>query len=222
MSLIVIDGLDGSGKATQTEQIYRWLVDAGEKAKKVSFPDYDSESSALVKMYLRGDFGKEAGNVNPYAASSFFAVDRYASYQRNWKKDYENGTTILCDRYSTSNAIHQMTKLDRGEWRDYLLWQEDFEYEKLGIPRPSLVLYLDMDPEVANGLISGRYGGDETKRDIHENLDYLKQCRDAAMFAAQTLGWKVVICGDAQKPYAIPEITKKLKREIGKVVDIHD
>ena len=222
MSLIVIDGLDGSGKATQTGQIYRWIEDAGKKVRKVSFPDYDSESSALVKMYLRGDFGREAGDVNPYAASSFFAVDRYASFQRNWKADYERGTTILCDRYSTSNAIHQMTKLSPKQWKDYLLWQEDFEYEKLGIPRPSLVLYLDMDPEVANKLISGRYGGDEGKRDIHENLDYLKKCRDAAMFAAEVLQWKVVVCSDSQNPYTIPEITEKLKREIGKVVDIHD
>ena len=149
MSLVVLEGLDGSGKGTQAKLLAEALVCRGVPLRPVTFPDYSSPSSSLVKMYLNGEFGAEPGDVNAYAASAFYAVDRFASFRKGWGGDYRQGKLILCDRYATSNMVYQMGKLPRAEWDGYLAWMEDFEYQKLGIPRPDLVLYLDMPVEVA-------------------------------------------------------------------------
>lgn len=192
--LIVIEGLDGSGKATQTQLLHQSLLQQGINAQKVSFPNYESDSSALVRMYLNGDFGKNAGDVNAWAASSFYAVDRYASYHTSWRGFYEGGGTVLADRYTTSNAIHQCAKLPKQQWEEYISWLEDFEYTKLAIPAPSLVVYLDVEPEVSQSLLTQRYGG-EDKKDIHEkDLEYLLLCREAAQWCAARLGWHTVKC----------------------------
>ncbi len=191
MELIVLDGLDGSGKSTQIDLLEQNLIALGKKVKKISFPDYANESSALVKLYLSGAFGEDAYAVNAYAASSFYAVDRYASYKQFWQKEYEQGTVILAARYTTSNAIHQMGKLPPQEWDTYLAWLEDYEYGKLGLPRPNAVLFLDMDPEISARLITSRYHGDESKRDIHEkNRQYLKECTKSARYAGEKLGFQ--------------------------------
>ena len=193
--LIVIEGLDGSGKATQAKRLVEALKERGEKVRMVSFPNYDSDSSALVKMYLAGEFGKEPGDVNAYAASSFFAVDRYAGFKTDWGKLYREGDTIVADRYTTSNAVHQCSKLPDEQWESFLQWLFDFEYRLLGIPAPDLVIYLQTDPAVSQKLMSGRYGGDESKKDIHEsNLTYMNRSRQAAEYCAKTLGWKTVQC----------------------------
>ena len=126
MSLIVVEGLDGSGKATQTARLLAMLEKQG-PVRRVSFPDYESPSSSLVKMYLGGEFGTRPEDVSAYAASSFYAVDRYASFRKNWQQDYEAGQLILADRYVTSNIVYQLTKLPRGEWAEYVRWEEDFE-----------------------------------------------------------------------------------------------
>ena len=192
--LIVIEGLDGSGKATQAKLLYDRLSEQNMKVREVSFPDYDSDSSALVKMYLNGEFGNTPGSVNAYAASSFYAVDRYASYKRNWQDDYKEGI-IIADRYTTSNAIHQCSKLSKEEWDDYLIWLSEFEYEKLGIPKPDIVIYLKVDVTVSQELMNQRYHGDTSKKDIHESdVDYLKKSREAAEYCSRKLGWKIVEC----------------------------
>lgn len=192
--LIVIEGLDGSGKATQAELLCEGLRKQGVKIRKVSFPDYDSDSSALVKMYLSGQFGSKPDDVNAYAASSFYAVDRYASFKKDWSEDYKSGV-IVADRYTTSNAIHQCSKLPREQWDEYLEWLFDFEYQKVGIPEPSLVVYLKVEPEVSQKLMNERYAGDESKKDIHEqDIEYLKRSREAAEYCSRKLGWKVVQC----------------------------
>ena len=134
--LIVIEGLDGSGKATQAQKLFEKLKEQEKQVIKVSFPDYNSNSSALVKMYLNGEFGSEPNQVNPYAASSFYAIDRFASYTKNWKKFYLNGGTVIADRYTTSNAIHQCAKLPEEHWNDFINWLFHYEYELLGIPEP--------------------------------------------------------------------------------------
>ena len=167
-------------------------------------------------MYLGGDFGSQPEDVNVYAASSFYAVDRYASYRRHWQTDYEAGTLILADRYTTSNAVHQAVKLPEAEWKDYLQWLSDYEYQKLGIPRPDSVIFLDMPVEVSQKLMTARYGGEEGKKDVHEaNVRYLHACRKAALFAAKELGWSVVTCAEGGSPLPIEqihaEIIKKLK-----------
>lgn len=193
--LIVIEGLDGSGKGTQAKRLYDALKEKGVRARKVSFPNYESDSSALVKMYLNGDFGKDPGDVNAYAASSFYAVDRYAGYKQDWGKDYLGGSVIVADRYATSNAVHQCSKLPEGEWSAFLEWLFHYEYDLLGIPAPDVVIYLQVDPCVSQKLMTNRYGGDEEKKDIHEsNLDYLKRSQRAAEYCCETLGWRIVRC----------------------------
>ena len=116
--LIVIEGLDGSGKSTQTELLQKNLAALSVDTKRIKLPDYDDPSSTLVRMYLGGEFGNDPSCVNVYAASSFYAVDRYASYSRHWKEDYLSGKVILADRYTSSNAVHQAVKLPQSEWGD--------------------------------------------------------------------------------------------------------
>jgi len=193
--LIVIEGLDGSGKATQAQKLTQALTDAGKNARKVSFPDYESSSSALVKMYLAGEFGSDPSDVNAYAASSFYAVDRYASYKKDWGKFYQAGGYVIADRYTTSNAIHQCCKLPREEWDNYLDWLFTHEYKLLGIPAPDQVIYLRVAVERSQKLMEQRYHGDESKKDIHEsNTDYLLKSQVAADYCAQKMDWKVVSC----------------------------
>ena len=209
--LMVIDGLDGCGKSTQLELLDAALKARGVEYKQISFPDYSQPSSALVKMYLGGELGGSASAVNAYAASSFYAVDRYASYTRFWAKDYQSATPIVAARYVTSNAIHQMTKLDRSEWDAYLDWLSDYEYDKLGLPRPNCVVFLDMPIEVSQKLLEKRYHGDATQKDIHErDIHYLLSCREAALFAADKQGWHVVPCSDGEDPLPMDSIHQQI------------
>lgn len=216
--LIVLDGLDGSGKSTQGLRLMEELQAKGKKIKLISFPDYAEPSSALVKMYLNGEFSDDPDAVNAFAASSFYAVDRYASYKKFWEADYLGDTVILATRYVSSNAIHQMEKLPKAEWDGYLAWLEDFEYEKLQLPRPDVTVFLDMSREVADRLIMSRYEGDESKKDIHEkNMDYLVRCRETARYAAEKQDWKVISCDDGKEPFAMEAITGKILEAIGDV-----
>ena len=210
--LVVIDGLDGSGKTTQFDRVGEYLERRGTSYKKICFPDYDNPSSALVKMYLAGEFGSAPDAVNAYAASSFYAVDRYASYKKFWQADYAQGRLILAARYTTSNAIHQMAKLPEGEWDAYLAWLEDYEYERLGLPRPDRVIFLDMPPHISQRLMTRRYAGDESKKDIHErDRAYLLSCRASALYAAGRLGWQVITCAEGEEPRAVEDITRELQ-----------
>ena len=216
MALVVLEGLDGSGKGTQTGLLRQGLEDRGIPVRQVTFPDYQSPSSALVKMYLGGEFGTDPEDVNAWAASTFYAVDRYASYQKDWKKDYQAGTLILCDRYATSNLVYQMGKLPREQWGQYLAWVEDLEYEKLGIPRPDAVLYLDMPIEISQKLLLSRYQGDSGKKDIHEShLEFLRSCRECARFAGERLGWQVISCENGGEPLQVEDI----RRAVAEVVE---
>jgi len=213
--LIVIEGLDGSGKATQTAALLRWMQARGEKAVQITFPDYESDSSALVRMYLAGEVGGVT-EVNPYAASSFYAADRYISYQKKWKKQYLSGYTILSDRYTTSNAAHQMSKLPPGEWDGYLAWLEDYEYTRLCLPRPDRVVYLDMHPDTSRRLLQERSARLGEPMDIHEqNLSYLLGCRRAALFAAEKLRWNVVSCCDGGEPRPVEAVNRDIRRILG-------
>lgn len=215
--VIVIDGLDGSGKQTQTDLLRQRLVREGRPVRAISFPDYSQPSSALVKQYLAGDFG-QADEVSAYAASSFYAVDRYASYNQFWKDDYLSGHTILADRYTTSNLVHQMSKLPREDWDDFAEWLEDFEYQKLGLPRPDSVIYLDMHPDVSRKLLSMRYHGDESKKDIHEsNFAYMERCRVCALYAAERFHWHVVHCSDEKAAFSIEMIAEQIYHAAGQI-----
>ena len=209
--LIVIDGLDGSGKATQSKILCEKLNESGYQARTLSFPDYESDTSALVRMYLSGQLGDNPADVNAYAASSFYAVDRIASFLNGWKKDYESLDYIICDRYTTSNIIHQMAKIDEGERQAFCDWLFDYEYSRLGVPAPERVLFLDVHPAVSQRLIFSRYQGDETKKDIHEkNYRYLLSCRESAVWACEHLGWTVVRCSDEEHMRTIEDIADEI------------
>ena len=213
--LIVLDGLDGCGKSTQFQELQQLLRSEGKPVKAISFPMYDKPSAALVKMYLRGDFSDTPDGVNAYAASSFYAVDRYANYKLDWEKNYAAGEIILASRYTTSNAIHQMSKLPPEQWDSYLAWLEDYEYDKLGLPRPDLVLFLSLPLELSQQLLAKRYHGDASKKDIHEaDLSYLEQCSRAAAYAGAKLGWQFVEVSDGAHLYPIEQIRDDLARRI--------
>lgn len=209
--LIVIEGLDGSGKATQSALLSKALTERGYRVKKISFPDYQNPSSTLVKMYLNGEVGS-LDEVNPFAASSFYSLDRYISYMQSWREDYQEGAVILADRYTTSNFCHQMGKLPPAQWSEYLRWLTDYEYRLLGLPAPDGVIYLDMPPEASQKLLEQRYGGDRSKKDLHErNAAYLASCRTSALFSAEALGWTVVPCADSQQePFSIETIERSV------------
>lgn len=193
--LIIIEAGDGSGKATQTSLLYRRLVSEKKKVCKVEYPDYKSESSALVKMYLRGDFGKTADAVNAYAASTFFAVDRYASYKTKWKEQYENGAVVIADRYTTSNMVHQAVKIkEMKERSNFLDWLFDLEFGKMGLPQPDMVIFLDMPPQFSDELLKVR-GASSGGNDIHEaDRDYLHHCYRVYKDISAKYDWKKVDC----------------------------
>lgn len=193
--LIVLEGTDGSGKATQTEALAKRLREEGISLMKVDFPQYQDPSSTLIKMYLGGEFGSKPTDVNAYAASTFYAVDRYASYKKHWGKFYEEGGVILADRYTTSNAVHQSSKLSGKEREDYCNWLFDFEYNLMGLPKPDLVIYLDVPVEVTSQNMTRREAETNTTGDIHEkDKTYLNACRKAAGEAADRFGWKRIAC----------------------------
>ncbi len=217
--LIVIDGLDGSGKSTQFELVQKELFNRNITVKAISFPNYESPSSELIKMYLNGAFSKTATGVNAYAASSFYAVDRYASFKLYWEQEYNTGALILASRYVSSNAIHQMVKLPENEWDNYLEWLMDYEYNKLNIPKADKVIFLDMPIEISQKLLSLRYQGDETQKDIHESdVDYLYKCRKSAYYAAEKLGWVIIKCNDGDEPLKQKNILYKIMQEINGVL----
>ena len=217
--LIVIEGLDGSGKSTQINLIKQEFENIGVKYKQIKLPDYDDPSSTLVKMYLAGDFGSKPSDVNAFAASSFYAVDRFANFKRHWKSEYDEGVVILADRYTTSNCVHQCSKLPENEWDGYIDWLYNYEFNQLGIPKPDLVVFLDMDPKISQKLMSGRYSGDENKKDIHEkDVEYLKMCRKAAFYSAEKLDWKVVKCYEGDEPLKIEDISSKILKLVNEVL----
>jgi len=197
--LIVFEGTDGSGKSTQFGELCRRLDGMGKEYQKLVFPQYDEPSSALIRMYLGGEFGNKPSDVNPYAASAFYAVDRYASLKKVWGAYYEEGGLILTDRYTTSNAVHQAVKCAPEDRPAFLRWLDDFEHDKMGLPRPDLVIYLDMPTQKAVELLRSREAATHTKADIHElDTGYLADCRACALQAAQVLGWKKISCLDAE------------------------
>ncbi len=196
--LIAIDGVDASGKQTQTTLLLSRLEKEGRGVKMVSFPAYDKPSSILVKMYLNGEFGENPSDVNAYATSTLFAADRFATYRTDWGTDYNGGTIILADRYVSSNLIHQASKInDTDEKEKFLMWLDDLEYGIYNLPRPDVTIFLDMPPEYGAELMSGRLNksnGDD-KKDIHESdFSYLEKSYENAMFVAKKFNWKRISC----------------------------
>ena len=193
--LIVFEGIDGSGKSTQFKMLCDRLVKEGRRFKQLVFPRYDEPSSALIKMYLAGDFGSDPGSVNAYAASSFYAVDRYASFIQDWREYYQDGGLILTDRYTTSNALHQGAKIIGNERESFFNWLYDYEFSLIGLPVPDLVFYMNIDPELAGSRLLRRQTETDTSADIHEkDMSYLMSCAESGEHAASRFGWYKVNC----------------------------
>jgi dTMP kinase len=193
--LIVIEGTDGSGKSTQFRLLTEAVEGLGYEFRKLVFPQYSEDSSALIRMYLGGQFGTKPSDVNAYAASAFYAVDRYASYKKVWGEWYEQGGLVLSDRYTTSNAVHQASKEPEERRKEFLGWLYEFEYDRLGLPRPDLTIYLDVPTEYTEKLMRTREAATGTSADIHEqDLTYLATCRKMGKTAAEYYGWTVIDC----------------------------
>ncbi len=213
--LIVIEGTDGSGKSTQFRLLTERLQQENIPFQKLVFPQYAEESSALIRMYLGGEFGANPSDVNAYAASAFYAVDRYASYKKVWGQWYENGGLVVSDRYTTSNAVHQASKEPPEKQGEFLKWLYEFEYDRLGLPRPDLTVYLDVPTDFTEKLMRSREAATNTHADIHEkDLAYLATCRRMGKAAADYYGWTVISCVKDGQMRSIEDIHEELYRRI--------
>lgn len=219
--LIIIEGGDGSGKATQTKKLVERLKQEGLEVMSVSFPDYESDSSALVKMYLAGDFGKNADDVNPYVASTFYAADRFASFRMKWQEFYNNGGIVIADRYTTSNMVHQMVKYaDAKERVEFLDWLEDLEFKKYQLPEPDVVCLLDVPLEVTLDLMKDRVNktGGQTG-DIHEkDFMYLENCHKAYDELVERYDWRRIPCTQDGNMKTIDEIHEDVYKAICEIL----
>ncbi len=213
--LIVIEGLDGSGKTTQLELLKTRIADA----HFITFPQYESHSGKIISEYLNGMFNEQDNKISAYSASIMYAVDRYTSYRTQWKAMYDSTKPVISARYVSSNVIYQMSKLEKSEWDSYLDWIYDLEYGKLGMPEPDLTIFLDMPTEISQKLLLERYGGDPSKKDIHErNTGYLKQCREAAMYAADKFGWYIIDCHTGDSPRTVADINRDIMNRLSSVL----
>ncbi len=213
--LVAIDGLDASGKMTQTELLKELLEQKGIPYRYLSFPTYDPDYSALVNMYLQGRFGDDPNTVNPFAASAFFGADRYCSYMLDWKKDHESGAVILANRYTSANAVHQLSKLPVEEYDGFLQWLMDFEYNKLGVPKPDAVVYLCLPPHLSQKLIQVRCDETGAQKDIHEkNAEHLQNSYRAALYSTEKLGWIKVDCNHGEEIRTREDIHREIVEKL--------
>ena len=213
--LIVIEGTDGSGKSTQFKLLTQRLSREGREFRQIVFPQYSEPSSALIRMYLGGEFGSHPADVNAYAASAFYAVDRYASFKKVWGEYYNGGGLVISDRYTTSNAVHQTSKEPEDSLQSFLKWLYEFEYDHLGLPRPDLTLYLDVPTDFTEQLLRAREQNTHTQADIHEqDTAYLATCRRMGALAADYYGWTVISCVRDGKMRSIEDIHEEIYRHV--------
>ena len=213
--LIIIEGLDGSGKSTQAELLSGKIEDA----RFIAFPDYESLSGKIIKEYLNGLYTGLNEPDSAFAASSFYAVDRYISYKTDWAKDYLTGKNIISARYTCSNLIYQMAKLPREKWDEYHGWLHDFEHVKLGLPASDTVIFLDMPLEISQELLTKRYERGQGGKDLHEaDMDFLKKCKQASEYAAEKDNWIVINCARGNKPREIEEINEELLKTVKNII----
>lgn len=213
--LIVLEGTDGSGKATQARMMGQRLQREGIAFREIDFPRYGNPFAEPANLYLHGVLGSEPGDVNAYASSVLFAVDRFASYKEEWGTFYEQGGVVIANRYTTSNAVHQASKLPAGERREYLDWLFDLEYRRLGLPAPDLVVYLDLPTELSEQMLRRRETATGTQADIHEqDEEYLRSCRMNARDIAHDLGWTVIHCDREGAVRTVEDIHEEIWQQV--------
>ncbi len=220
--LIAIDGLDGSGKGTQTAILCQWLKEQGFRVRELSYPCYGTKGAIPVEMYLHGELGENPEDTNAYAASTFFSVDRYVSYRTDWANDAKDeNTVIVCNRYTSANAVHQLSKLPREEWEPFLSWLWDFEFEKLELPKPDLVLYLALPPKLSMMLVDHRAETTGAVKDIHEkSKGHLEKSYAAAMYAAERLGWTTVRSHIGDEMRTIDDIANEIRTHVASLLGL--
>ena len=220
--IIIESGSDASGKATQSEKLYDRLKEEGYNIRKVTYPNYQSESSALVKMYLNGDFGKNPEDVNAYVASTFYAVDRYASYKKEWEEFYRDGGIVIADRYTTSNMVHQAVKMQDKERDKYLDWLSQLEFDMYKLPVPDCVVFLDVPPHLSQKLMKDRANKitGEEKKDIHEsNVEYLIKSYNNALYIADKYNWEKVNCVENENLRTVDEIHEDVYTKVKLILE---
>ena len=218
--LIVLEGTDGSGKSTQFALLKHRLEETGTAFRTIVFPQYQEPSSALIRMYLNGEFGDRPADVNAYAASTFYAVDRFASFCKVWGDFYRQGGLILSDRYTTSNAVHQASKETDESRPAFFQWLYELEFDRMGLPKPDLVIYLDMPTELSERLLRKREHDTHTRADIHErDLDYLRLCRKTGLEAAAFYGWTVVSCAKDGEIRTTEEIHQEIYDHVVEIIN---
>ncbi len=214
--LIVLDGLDGSGKETQTTLLCQAMQKQGQRVRMLSFPMYETEGAHFVKLYLGGAFGEHPEDVSAQAASSFFALDRFYSYRTDWKTDYEGDTILLANRYTTANAVHQLSKLPKEQWDTFLAWLWDYEFTQLGLPSPDIVLYLELKPQISRRMIASRSAQTGRKQDIHEkDATHLEKSYEAALYASDKLGWNRICCYEGEQMKTRAQIHRDICARLG-------
>ena len=211
LPLFLFEGTDGSGKATQAKLLCETLAQRGIAYREIDFPRYGNPFAEPANLYLHGALGNRPGDVNAYAASVLYAVDRFASYKEDWGGFYEEGGIVVANRYTTSNAVHQASKLPEGERQAFLDWLFDLEYGRMGLPAPDLVLYLDLPTEVSEKMLRHREQATATAADIHEQDGaYLRRCREGAREIARDLGWSVIDCAAGDAPRTVEDIRREV------------
>lgn len=209
--LIVFEGTDGSGKSTQFALLTKRLKAMNIDFRTIEFPQYSQPSSSLIRMYLGGEFGTRPTDVNAYAASTFYAVDRYASYRKVWRDYYQRGGLVLSDRYTTSNAVHQASKEPARSREEFFRWLYELEYKHMELPKPDIVIYLDVSTELTSKMLRSREQATNTHADIHEqNMDYLRLCRNTGLQAAAYYGWTVINCEKDGEMRSIEDIHNEI------------
>lgn len=218
--LIVLEGIDGSGKSSQYKLLCERMKSDGIDYNHIVFPRYWEPSCALINLYLQGKFGSDPNDVNAYTASTFYAVDRFASYRDDWGEKYENGALIISDRYTSSNAVHQGSKLPESELPAFFTWLADLEYDKMELPKPDLVIYLDVDIETSLARMKRRRDATDTKADIHEsNVDYLVRCLRTADIAADYFGWTRIKQKNGDVERSMEDINDEIYAAVRTVLD---
>lgn len=215
--IISIEGTDGAGKHTQQQLLMESLISEGYKVTNQAFPNYESDSSKPVKMYLSGEFGNNANSLDAYQASVLFAVDRLCTYKKSLESHYNDGEILLFDRYVQSNFIHQCSKIDDPEKKlEFIKWEENLEYDTLSLPRPDLTFFIEMPIEKSLELAKAR--GDYktgTTKDIHEeDSTYMKKSYDNGLTLAKKLGWTLIHCVDENNNLkSIDEIHQEISQK---------